>query len=50
MVETTYKPRHPRVSPLYQSILNHFEEFQELYEERFQKRYGERRDAHHQLY
>ena len=28
MVEPIYQPRDPKVSPLYQSILNHFAEFE----------------------
>ena len=45
MVETTYKSRNPKVSPLYQSVLNHFSEFESVYEERYQKRYGVLRDV-----
>jgi hypothetical protein len=34
MVEAVYKPRSPRSTPLYQSILNHLAEFESFYEER----------------
>ena len=40
MVEALYKPRRPKTSPLYQSISGHFSEFESVYEERYQKRYG----------
>jgi hypothetical protein len=40
MVEVVYKPRKPKASPLYQSISEHFSEFDSVYEERCQKRYG----------
>src|SRR5919108_5487007 len=45
MVEVVYKPRKPKVSPLYQSISEHFSEFDSVYEERYQKRYGVLRDV-----
>ncbi len=32
MVEPIYQPIDPKVSPLYQSILNHFAEFESVYE------------------
>ena len=45
MVEVVYKPRKPKASPLYQSISDHFTEFESVYEERYQKRYGVLRDV-----
>ena len=45
MVEPIYQPRNPKVSPLYQSILNHFAKFESVYEERYQKRIGVLRDV-----
>ena len=45
MVEPVYKPRKPRLSPLYHSIQNHFAEFESVYEERYQKKYGVLRDV-----
>jgi Putative transposase len=33
MVEVVYKPRKPKASPLYQSISEHFSEFESVYEE-----------------
>jgi len=35
-----YRPRRPRESPLYQLVDRHFDEFERVYPERFQKRYG----------
>lgn len=31
MVEVVYQPRNPKLSSLYQSILNHFAEFESVY-------------------
>ena len=45
MVEPTYKSRNAKASPLYQSILAHFSEFESVYEERYQKGYGVLRDV-----
>jgi hypothetical protein len=45
MVDPIYQPRNPKISLLYQSIVNHFAEFDSLYEERYQKRYGVLRDV-----
>ena len=45
MGEAIYQPRGPKVSPLCQSILNHFAEFESVYEERYEKQYGFLRDA-----
>lgn len=45
MVKPIYQPRKPKLSPLYQSIVSHFAEFESVYEERYQKRYGVLRDA-----
>jgi hypothetical protein len=40
MVEVVYKPRKPKASPLYQSISEHFSEFESVYEERYRNKYG----------
>ena len=40
MVEQVYRPRRPRQSPLWQCLSGHFDAFQEIYEERYQPRYG----------
>ncbi len=40
MVEPIYQPREPKASPLYRSIRNNFAEFESVYEERYQKRFG----------
>ncbi len=45
MVEPIYQPRKPKASPLYQSIQNHFEEFESVYKKRYQKRFGVLRDV-----
>ena len=45
MVEPVYKPRSPKISPLYRSIHDHFGEFESVYEERYQKKYGVLRDV-----
>jgi len=45
MVEVVYNPRKPKTSPLYQSISDHFSEFESVYEERYQNRYGVLRDV-----
>ena len=45
MVEPIYRPRKPKLSPLYRSILDHFAEFESVYEERYQKSYGVLRDV-----
>ena len=37
---STYRPRRPRRSPLYQLLEDHFEEFLLSYEERFPRHYG----------
>src|SRR5713226_81576 len=44
MVEAVYKPRKPKLSPLYQSIVEHFAEFESVYEHHYQKSYGVLRD------
>lgn len=49
MVEVVYKPRKPKTSPLYQSISEHFSEFESVYEERYQNKYGVLRDAQYIL-
>jgi hypothetical protein len=35
-----YRPRRPRVSPLYRLIEDHFEQFATVYDERFARRWG----------
>lgn len=35
-----YRPRRPRESPLYRVVERHFEDFERVYSERYQKRYG----------
>ena len=40
MVKQVYRPRRPKQSPLWQCLSRHFDAFQELYEERYQPRYG----------
>ena len=37
---STYRPRRPRRSPLYQLLEDHFEEFLLCYEKHFQNQYG----------
>ena len=45
MVELIYQLRNSKVPPLYQSALNYFGEFESVYEERYQKRFGILRDV-----
>ncbi|HBA39696.1 MAG TPA: hypothetical protein DCZ05_08120 [Deltaproteobacteria bacterium] len=45
MVEPVYKPRNPKISLLYQSIRDHYEEFESVYVERYQKKCGVLRDV-----
>jgi len=45
MVEPVYKPRNPKISSLYQSIRDHYEEFESVYVERYQKKCGVLRDV-----
>jgi len=40
-----YRPRRPRQSPLYQLIDRYYEDFQRVYAERYQRRYGYWRPA-----
>jgi hypothetical protein len=35
-----YRPRSPQKSPFYQCIADHFEEFVQVYDERFEREYG----------
>ncbi len=35
-----YRPRDPRASPVYRLFESHFDEFERVYAERYQKRYG----------
>ena len=37
---TFYKTRDPHASPMHQLFSKHFDEFERVYEERYQKRYG----------
>jgi hypothetical protein len=45
MVEAVYKPRKPKASPLYRCISEHFAEFEAVYEERYQNKFGVLRDV-----
>ncbi len=45
MVELIYQLRNSKVPPLYQSALNYFGEFESVYEERYQKKFGILRDV-----
>ncbi len=40
MVEQVYRRRRPKESPLWQCLSRHFDMFLEVYEERYQPRYG----------
>jgi transposase-like protein len=40
MLKGVYQPRHAKVTTLYQCISNHFQEFESLYPEKYQERYG----------
>ncbi len=40
MVERVYRLRRPRESPLWQCLSRHFDTFRDVYEERYQPRYG----------
>lgn len=40
MLKGVYQPRHAKVTALYQCISNHFQEFESLYPEKYQERYG----------
>ncbi len=35
-----FRPRRPRASPLHRLLDGHFQEFERVYDERYQKRYG----------
>ena len=35
-----YRPRSPQKSPFYQCIADHFEEFEQVNDERFEREYG----------
>ena len=35
-----YRPRQPKLSPFYRVIENHFERFEQLYPERYEREYG----------
>ena len=40
-----YRPRRPRDSPVHQVLAEHFDEFEQVYAERYQRRYGGFRPA-----
>ena len=40
MVEQVYRPRRPKESPLWQCLCAQFDTFLDVYEERYQPRYG----------
>jgi hypothetical protein len=35
-----YRPRYPQKTPFYQCIADHFEEFERVYDERYERQYG----------
>jgi hypothetical protein len=45
MAEQVYQPRNPKASPLWRCVDAHFEEFLQVYSERYQPRYGVLRDV-----
>ena len=40
MITQAYRARKPKTSPLWQCLSRHFDTFIEVYEERYQPRYG----------
>ncbi|MFQ5486077.1 MAG: hypothetical protein ACE5DO_12200, partial [Desulfobacterales bacterium] len=40
MLEPVYRRRHPQDSPYYRCVEDHFERFEMIYEDRFERRYG----------
>jgi hypothetical protein len=40
MPESVYRQRNPQNSPYYQCVEDHFETFEQVYEERFERQYG----------
>ncbi len=40
MPESVYRQRNPQNSPYYQYVEDHFETFEQFYEERFERQYG----------
>jgi len=40
MLKGIYQPRHAKATALFQCISNHFEEFESVYPEKYQERYG----------
>ena len=40
MAETIYRQRRPEASPYYQCVADHFEHFEMVYEDRFERRFG----------
>ena len=45
MAEQVYQPRNPKASPLWRCVDAQFEEFLQVYSERYQPRYGVLRDV-----
>ena len=37
---SVYRPRKPRNSPYYQCVEDHLEAFEQVYEDRFERKYG----------
>ena len=35
-----YRPRNPKASPFFKLVRDHFDKFERVYEERFQRKYG----------
>ena len=40
LAAATYRPRRPRASPLHRLLDGYFRQFELVYDERYQKRYG----------
>jgi len=40
MAASVYRQREPQNSPYYRCVEDHFEAFEQVYEERFERRYG----------
>jgi hypothetical protein len=40
MPESVYRQRNPQNSPYYQCVEDHFETFEQVYDERFERQYG----------
>jgi hypothetical protein len=39
-ISSIYRPRNPRDSAYYRCVEDHFERFEQVYEERFERQYG----------